>query len=272
MNNIDLKELHTRLLLLMDEVHKICISYGIKYTLMGGTLIGAVRHKGFIPWDDDMDMGIMWDDYKKFRDIVLNMNHEWLEFDLAGITDNYWGPYLKAYDKRTTFWEADRSRQQVKGVFIDIFPVVYAGDSKDEAFREFKYHRLLQAFLRRKGYKYHTGYVKEFVYTFGGKMFNSNFWMRKINKQYEKLCNHPKIYVSDMDGNEKGIVPAYLFDEFELLPFENYHFMCIKKADEYLQFVFGDYMKLPPIEERISHHIIYMNMNMPYKDFQNREL
>ena len=268
--NYSLDDLHSRLLLLMEEVHIICIKNNIKYTLMGGTLLGAARHKGFIPWDDDMDMGIMWDDYKKFRDIVLEMKHDWLEFDLAGDTNKYWGPYLKVYDKRTTFWETDRTRDLVKGVFIDIFPIVYAGDSKEEALKEFKHHRFLQAFLRRRGYRYHTGVLREFAFTFVGKMFSNKFWMKKINAQYERLCETPKEYVSDMDGSKKGIVPATFFSDYELRPFENCEFYCIKDADSYLRFVFGDYMKMPPEKDRVSHHIVYMNMNLPYVEFQNK--
>jgi lipopolysaccharide cholinephosphotransferase len=266
----DLEDLHQHLAILMNEVHLICESINVKYTLMGGTLLGAVRHKGFIPWDDDMDMGLMWDDYKRFRDYVLTMKHDWLEFDLAGDTNNYWGPYLKVYDKRTTFWETDRTKNLVKGIFIDIFPIVYAGDNKEEAFKEFKHHRFLQAFLRRRGYHYHTGVLREFAFTFVGKMFSNKFWMKKINAQYERLCETPKEYVSDMDGNKKGIVPAILFSEFVLMPFEKYNFYCIKEADAYLKLVFGNYMELPPEEDRLSHHIVYMNMRVPYVEFQNR--
>ena len=264
----DLEALHQHLAILMNEVHHICESINVKYTLMGGTLLGAVRHKGFIPWDDDMDMGLMWDDYKRFRDYVLTIKHDWLEFDLAGDTDNYWGPYLKAYDKRTTFWETDRSEDQVKGIFIDVFPIVFAGNTKEEALKEFRHHRLLQAFLRRRGYRYHTGVLREFIFTTIGKMFSNGFWMKKIDSQYERLCKSSQKYVSDMDGNEKGVVPAYLFNDYELLPFEEYHFYCIKKAGEYLSLIFGnDYMQLPPIESRESHHIVYMNMDLPYKEF-----
>ena len=267
-NYQDLEGLHHRLCILMNEIHNICIENNIKYTLMGGSLLGAVRHKGFIPWDDDIDMGLLWDDYKRFLDVVIHLKHDWLGFDLIDVTENYWLPFLKIYDKRTTFWETDRRRELVKGIFVDVFPIVYAGNTKEEALKEFRHHRLLQAFLRRRGYRFHTGIIREFLFTSIGKMFSNRFWMNKIIKQYERLCRTPLKYVSDMDGSEKGVVPAYLFDDTELLPFEEYHFCCIKKAGEYLSLIFGnDYMQLPPIELRDSHHIIYMNMDLPYKDF-----
>lgn len=265
MKDVDLKEFHHRLCLLMNEIHKICIENDIKYTMMGGTLIGALRHNGFIPWDDDIDIGMTYDNYKRFVSVAFSMKHEWVEFDLAGKTDNYYCPFIKAYDKRTTFIEGDRDIP--KGIFIDIFPIVYAGNSKPQAYLSFKKHRFLQALLKRKAYHYETGRKREILLNNLAKLFSVNLLMSSIDKQYKKLDAKKKYYSSDMDGTVDGIVPTYLFHDYQLYDFEEFKFMGIKKADEYLRTVFGDYMQLPPKEKRVPHHIAYIDLDKPYCDY-----
>ena len=217
MENIDLKDFHHRLCLLMNEIHKICIENGIDYTMMGGTLLGALRHKGFIPWDDDMDIGMTYENYIKFINIAFSLNHEWIEFDLAGITKAYYCPYIKAYDSRTTFKEGDRDIP--KGIFIDIFPIVHAGNTKIGAYLSFKKHRFLQAILKRKAYHYETGYGREWVMKSLSHLFSIKSLMSQINNQYKKLSQNRTFWSSDMDGTLNGIVPTELFDNYILYVF-----------------------------------------------------
>lgn len=265
MNDYQLEPFHKRLALLMNEIHNLCVANNIAYTMLGGTLIGALRHRGFIPWDDDIDIGMTYDNYKRFVSVAFSMKHEWVEFDLAGKTDNYYCPFIKAYDKRTTFIEGDRDIP--KGIFIDIFPIVYAGNSKPQAYLSFKKHRFLQALLKRKAYHYETGRKREMLLNILAKHFTVNFLMSCMDKQYEKLNKKEKYYSSDMDGTVNGIVPTYLFNDYQLYDFDEYKFMGVKSADEYLQTVFGNYMQLPPIEKRVPHHIDYIDLNMPYRNY-----
>jgi len=267
--DIRMEQFHNRLAELMNEIHVICVSNGIEYTMLGGTLIGALRHKGFIPWDDDIDIGMTYDNYKRFIQIVFNSKHDWVDFDLAGVTNDYYCPFIKAYDNRTTFIEGDRDIP--RGIFIDIFPIVYAGNTKMGAFLSFKKHRFLQALLKRKAYHFDTGYSRERMLTAFAKCFSVNYLMAVINDQYEML-NKKKVYwSSDMDGNSHGIVPTELFENYVLYDFEKYKFMGIKYADRYLRMVFGDYMKLPPEDKRIPHHIDFLDLNLPYRDFKKNE-
>lgn len=258
---------HHRLAVMMNEIHKICVDNDINYTMIGGTLIGALRHKGFIPWDDDIDIGMTYDEYKKFTRVVFQLKHEWLVFDLAGITEDYYCPFIKAYDKRTTLLESNRDNP--KGIFIDIFPFVYAGNTKEEALNEYRIHRFWQSLLRRKGYHFSTGALRESILTMMAKCFSVTFLMKKINKHYEKLNESQKYYISDMDGTEKGIVPSCLFSDYCLYQFEEFKFMGISKAHEYLTLDFGDYMQLPPIEKRQPHHFLYLNLDLPYSEYND---
>ena len=263
-------EFHNRLLEIMKQVHIICVDNDIKYTLIGGSLIGAIRHQGFIPWDDDMDIGMTWDNYVKFLQVIKIYHHEWLEFDYPDCREDYYQTFVKAYDSRTTFVEEQHSLKQARGIFIDIMPISNAGNTYCHACFQFKCHKLLLAFYRRRGYDLGKNIIKETTFRFVGKLFNTHFWNLLIRKQYDWLNRKYSIFVSDMDGNTKGIVKAELFKKYKLVKFEGYDLMAISKFDEYLKHVFGDYMKLPPIEEQTPHHLVYLNLSESYKDYLKR--
>lgn len=265
-----LNDFHARLADLMQRVHDICVANNVRYTLIGGSLIGAIRHHGFIPWDDDMDIAMPYEDFIRFRDIVFLRKYDGMEFDLAGYSNDYFSPFIKAYDSNTTFVEGDRT-ENPKGIFIDIFPIAYAGDTKEEALKEFRKHRFLQSLLKRKHYRFHTGVVREAFLTIAAKFCSVHFLMGRIYRHYEKLSASFKKLASDMDGTEKGIVPSALFAHYELKEFDGHEFYVISAYDDYLKCVFGDYMQLPPVNKRKPHHIEYMNLNLPYKEFLKKQ-
>ena len=252
----------------MDEIHNICVQNGIHYTLIGGSLIGALRHKGFIPWDDDMDVGMLYADYARFEKIVSNMKHEWLEFSSAQIDPNCFNPFIKVHDTRTTLIEG--FEPEASGVFIDVFPFSYVGDTKELALREFRKHRLLQALLRRKKYRFKTGKVKELALNAAAKFIPRQSLIKKITLQYEELNQDKTAFISDMDGKERGIVESRYFDDYTEAPFEDRRYMIIKEADQYLRANFGDYMQLPPKEAQTSSHIELLDLNTPAKIYQKK--
>jgi len=263
-----LKALHQQLLVIMDEIHNICVQNRIRYTLIGGSLIGALRHKGFIPWDDDMDVGMLYSDYRRFEKIVSSLKHDWLEFSSAQIDPNCYNPFIKVHDTRTTLIEG--FEPEPSGVFIDIFPFSYAGNTKEDALREFKRHRILQALLRRKKYRFKTGKIKELALNTAAMFLSKQGLIKKIDLQYEALNQEKSMFISDMDGKERGIVESRFFDEYTEVPFEDRRFMIIKDADQYLRANFGDYMQLPPKEAQTSSHIEFLDLNTPAKNFQKK--
>ena len=266
MKETDLKEFHHRLCILMNEIHKICVENGIRYTLLGGSLIGAVRHHGFIPWDDDMDIGMPWRDYKRFCEIVSNIKHEWVEFDNPFDTScSHLFP--KAYDKRTTLRENATKKHEVRGIYIDIFPMSYVGNRKKKAMIEFRWHQLLNALYLRKQYFYPKNSIQEILYSIVGLFFSTNVIRKLINHQLIRLGDIKTYYISDLDGTTRGIVPSTYFERFKLFDFDGFQFYGVEEADEYLKCVWGDYMQLPPVEKRKPGHFEYLNLNLPYKDY-----
>lgn len=268
LDDTSLKTLQSRLTELLRRVHLICVENGIRYTMMGGTLIGAIRHQGFIPWDDDIDIGMPYEDYKKFIGVVTSQKYEGLAFGIPGKTEDYFQTFVKVFDTTTTLKENNRTKSKPKGIFIDVFPLTFVGDTKYEVFCNVRKFRFWRDILTRKDLRLNSGWflLVEWVYILLGKLVSSSKAIKKINILNEHLSKKKRTFMADLDGSNKGIVPAYLFDEFTLYAFENYRFYGMKRADEYLRRVFGDYMTLPPKDQRTPHHIEFMDLNKSYLD------
>ena len=128
MNNKKLRKVQMVEVEILDEIDRICKKNNIKYFLVGGTLLGAVRHGGFIPWDDDIDLGMLREDYEKFIDICINSDElDKKYFMHSDETDSdYWLPFIKIRKNNTTFDEkVIKNCDTHKGIYVDIFPMDY---------------------------------------------------------------------------------------------------------------------------------------------------
>ena len=268
LNDSSLNVLQFRLTKLLHRVHLICVENGIRYTMMGGTLIGAIRHQGFIPWDDDIDIGMPYEDYKKFIAVATSHKYEGLAFGIPGETEDYFQTFVKVFDTTTTLKENNRTKSKPKGIFIDVFPLAFVGDTRWEILYNVRKFRFWRDVLTRKDYHLCKGwfFLVEWIYILLGKFLSTDFSLKRIRSHYEKLASKKTLMMADLDGNNRGVVPAYLFEEFTLYDFENYQFYGMKRADEYLRWVFGDYMKMPPENQRTPHHIEFMDLNKSYLD------
>lgn len=267
----DIKEVQNAILKVAKEIHHICDEHNIKYFMLGGTFLGAIRHKGFIPWDDDIDLGMTYDQYQKFINVIKNLNHPWLVFDIPEYRNkDYNNLFIKAYDKNTTFIEHDKP-QDIKGVFVDIIPIINAYNNKNKCKFEIQKAFIIRRLLLSKRYNIYTH--KPFLNLIARCV--SSVIPRKLlflinEKQYKKLhkLTHGKFYVA-LDGDVKNIYKSSFFEEdFILYPFENTAFYGIKNYDAFLTDVFANYMKLPPLEKRISHHLKYFSATIPFKEYK----
>ncbi len=259
-----LEKLHSCQLLLANEVKRICQKHNIKYFMIAGTLLGAVRHKGFIPWDDDMDFAIMRSEYSRFLEACKTDLGE--DFVLQEMfIDKYYGlPMAKLLLKGTTLVERSASKNKAfKGIYIDIFP--YDNIPNDLGLQKKhnkKLYFLKRIFLAKQNYNIAEKgqFVKSVVYAvlkFASLFFSRSFLRKSLEKE---LCRYSKVdtkKVAAIGGAYsyyKESVEKSWFEQTVELPFENTTFSAPKGYIEYLEYFYGDYMTPPPPDKRENRH------------------
>lgn len=252
LNSEELKEVQMNIL---DYVDSFCRKNGIKYTLSGGTLLGAIRHGGFIPWDDDIDIQMLRSDYEKFTKL-WNKSHDNPNYELINIEsgNNKGYPFGKIQDNRTVSYVGNLQRL---GVFIDVFPLDNVEDENDFSKRHSVVKRLFKI----------RGFVFSLMRRSQCHLFDRLYarLSAKINDVANKKNGKNCPYVFEMTSGLmcKKPMPRSLFKTYRDVNFENRTYMSVEDYDSYLTLTFGDYLTLPPENERCSHHdnIFYMKNN-----------
>lgn len=261
-----MNELQNKILDIAKFVHKICIENDIKYSLCGGSMIGAVREKGFIPWDDDLDFFLTYDNYIKLIEVIKNIHSDKYVFCLP-TDDDYPYCFVKCVDKTTTMVEEVYKDHinMTRGVYIDIFPLIEV-ESQQKLIKQTKKRRLLQKLYMSKMMKTDLTLKKKLLKPILA-CFPAEFLKNKITSYVKADRGYSLVY--DPDGyNLKSAVPKVWFDEFALIPFEDAEFYIIKDYDKYLTQIFGNYMQRPSEDKQVSNHSFsYLDLNKPYQEY-----
>ena len=256
MRELNFREVQLTELEILLFFDKLCKQYNLKYYLTGGTLLGAIRHKGFIPWDDDIDICMPRKDYEKLLTLALNSERYVLQNYKLG---NLKRAITKVVDIKTHtsgFLEEDVH------LWIDIFPVDGLPEEEEkvrEIYQKTYYYRKL---LYVCGAKLGMGrnLVKKYLLFFLKPIANT-FWgidniIKKFNIIAESYPYENFKYVGSIVGGIHGIGERMPKNEYEKaieVEFENYIFPTYSCWESYLNSCYGDYMKLPPVEERKTH-------------------
>lgn len=266
MRKISLTEQKQILVQILEHIDKVCRDNNIMYSLCGGTLLGAVRHKGFIPWDDDIDILLPRPEYERLITLIKKDQKYLL---LSPEDDGYFLPFSKVVDRRTIMRMDNPYEPVIRdlGVFIDIFPIDGLPSKPAEQIKYVEYVR----WIRRK-----------MIMSMPRIYYGSNCWWKRLVKRivyfpwhaYLRLTSSPdKLKAKLLDVMQtydfntsphagfvlsaygaREVLPRDIYLGTIELEFEGRKFTAIRNYRVYLNALYGDYMQLPPVEKRVSHH------------------
>lgn len=254
-SNDELKVLQLNIL---KKVHDFCTKLGIRYSLAFGTMLGAVRHGGYIPWDD-IDILMPRKDYEIFLNLFKDERYKVLSYPAR---EKFPIPFAKVMDNETILVEYSTIDYPI-GVNIDVFPVDSCPPD-DVVDRWFKLKRFIDNIYSVRNLRINSkrGLSKNLVIlavrlaTFPFTKGRLCQIIQEMATQYNNNLNtDKKAVLSTGDTKRKWMSnPAKIFDSYKTIEFEGLNFCCIENTDEYLRNTYGDYMKLPPENQRVSHH------------------
>lgn len=266
MKEISFDEAKTLMLGVLKYVDEVCVKNNINYSIGEGTLIGSIRHKGFIPWDDDIDLLMDRNNFNKFLK-VCSGNDRYEVVYLKGGKRRFWSSVIRITDRKTTvvFDDALNTPSYNHGLWVAIIPYDYVSNDEKEWNSDKKKlafitkvccHKRIDQKYRRQSlyYRFKTrGQKIRGIMASMVPLFVLNKWFVIILSKYKD--NHTnRIMKFEVDGSPL-LFPSYLFEGgFVKKEFEGHDFMVMEHYHEYLTYYYGDYMQLPPEEERVPKH------------------
>lgn len=276
-----MNKLQEKILEIFVVVENICTKHNLRYFAIGGTCLGAVRHGGFIPWDDDLDIAMPREDYERFKQIAKNELPSNLKIMDDIETANYTCHFMKVHNIDTTFIEKGfiEFPSRYTGVYVDIMPL--DGIPKSDAEKK-KYFSKLTNLYRLNYYRmFKPNFKKVENVTDLVKMMGRVILYPVLNvfphNYFKKKYVEIQQSYSYEDTDELGYTWSAIkeitfskkaFDEYVELPFEDTIMRCPRDYDMFLKSLFGDYMRLPPEEAQKPHHEYeVLDLDKSYSDY-----
>lgn len=264
-----------KLLLLLDKFVEICEQYGLQYYLAGGSVLGAVRHKGLIPWDDDIDVHMPRADYEKLQTLPDEVWGENMRLATWRKTKNYTYDFLKLELINTTVIERLHP-DYVGGLFLDIFPLDGISDDKEQVSQFEKQlvdieNRYIECTIKN------DNECKSIGELLGLKIKRTLYNHRTLMQKWDKLAmafgyNQDKVCHSHGYFYYHGGLPSKWFGNGILLEFEGRKCLVPANYDAYLAHLFGNYMQWPPIESRQGHNFMFVDYNKRVTKEKEKEI
>lgn len=257
----EIKKIELEMLLYIDSV---CRNNGIKYSIIAGTMLGAIRHGGFIPWDDDIDICVPMPDYDKLLRLLKESERYKIRCDY--FENNYYYWHAKLVDNNTIAIEKKKPFDREMGVWVDIFPL--CGIPNNINYESFLHE--LDKLNKRVFSSVNLNYMwggGSLLKTIAKALIKAPYGLEckvRGTKHWKELRRALYIKQPFEDASHVGIVPTLygdktiyrkqLFEKYTDICFEGFNVMCIEKWEEYLRGTYGDYMTPPPVEQRQASH------------------
>ena len=257
MKLLTLQEIHETELNILIDIDRFCRENGIRYSLDGGTLLGAIRHKGFIPWDDDIDIIMLREDYERFIKSYHSEDGRYRLYNKDTTPAYRTQMFAKVIDTQTIVDEGNYQQQDAYGLWVDIFPADFVPARVRDC------SRIQKKFLRYR----HLLYVRNLQSgkrSLRDRIFSALYACRSNMSVLNSLDHYAKKAgnsgrVSNLAMISNRLIgfhfSATLFDNLTETVFEGHRFFGFAEYDAYLTGLYGDYMTLPPVEKRVTHYV-----------------
>ena len=268
MATYDIRPLQLKILEILEAVDNTCKEHNLRYYLTAGTMLGAVRHQGFIPWDDDADIAMPRPDYER---LIVNAK-DWLpkKYEMICVEndDEYPLPFAKIQDAETTIIERSHLRY-LGGIYIDIFPLDGVPNNKISQwwhFFRYEYYKRVNYFVFRDPYKHGHGPSCWLPLLFQ-KLYSKKWIMKKLKKMMKAYDYEKCDLVVDHDDGWNGVMKKEILGRPTPIMFEGHDFYGIEQKDTYLKQKYGDYMTIPKQNHQHQHNFHYLDLNKPYREY-----
>lgn len=262
---MDLEKVWSTEIEILDQIDKFCRSHNLKYSIAYGTLLGAVRHRGFIPWDDDVDV------------LMPRWDYEYLlaHWDIPGYivqnkrtNDDFNQNFTKIRKDHTSYlqYEFEKKVSYHTGIFVDIFPADRVAPKGIFRSLQFIYNAIDLLYSREFTSNGGSSILERLLLIVPRK---TRLKIRSILEKKKQKWNNGngELFNASTIREARLFYPADLFDEMIDMEFVDKKYMCIKKYDIFLKIYFGNYMKLPPEEQRVLvHHPIVVDFEKNYDE------
>lgn len=258
MKELTLQEYKVAQLQILHEVHNFCEANDIKYSLAYGTLIGAVRHKGYIPWDDDIDICMLRKDYNKFISL-FNENSGAFRVRALETDKTYTHTYAKVELVNTRVIDLCNSQMEI-GVNIDVFPIDYICDDSHKRHAYYNKLKRKQQIYLIKSIKIapSRNFFKNLILMLG-QIILGGVSLRRLAENIDQYIEKDLISstLCELGQCTYGLKSCFSIEcmaSYRKMPFEDGVFNVMEGYHEYLSNIYGKYMELPPIDKRVTHH------------------
>ncbi|WP_314827147.1 LicD family protein [Segatella baroniae] len=267
-SDAETREMQQYLLDILTSIHSVCQAHGLRYYLIAGTMLGAVRHQGFVPWDDDADVAMPRKDYDR---LVAHAN-EWLPPHLelvSGVQDSRYPYAFARIQNKNTTYILRRCFNFAGGLPVDVFPL--DGMTRNPLARYIHYRRYdvlirLMYFAQRDPYKHGRGLGCLFI-KLCHRLFSQSWLHRRLDALQRQYSIEKTGFVADHDNKPcRGILPREVYGTPTPVSFCGHALMGVQNPDRYLRYCYGDYMTPPP--QLPPQNFRHLDLTKPYREYK----